>query len=446
LTVTGEYYDGEVGMNVLRNSVMPPYSITQDIDIKPRGGFANFNWNHTFSETSDLAIRIFYDHRDRGELPPAAERDTYDLDLQHHFRFRSRHDIVWGFGIRNSSDKTVGDETITLTPAKRTQRLYSGFIQDEIRLVGDQIFLTLGTKAEKNNFSAEDHAVWSPSMRLSWLINDTSTLWGSVARAIRTPSRIEQNARILGGVEPPFTADNPSPAPFATTINGNPAMDNEKVIAYELGYRAQPLESMTVDVALFYNDYSDLRWATTMPIVCQPAGLPVVPAPPVPPPNPACFAPGAWSFTELPVTFINQAKQDTKGIEVAATYNAAEWWRIHAAYSYLKISGDGPGSQPFSAGEDSPEHQLSLRSNMNIGDKMNLDLWARYIDELKIQHVDSYIGFDARFAWQVLPSLELSLTGRNLLESEHFEFQEEFGANTAVEIDRELIAELLWQF
>jgi len=438
LTATSEYYDGEVGENVLRNSVMPPYSISINQDVKPNGGFINLNWNHTFSETSNLVIMMFYDHRERRGFAPDEERDTYDLDLQHRFSFWSRNDIVWGFGLRNSFDKTRGDETIALNPEERTQRLYNGFIQDEIRLVGEELFLTLGTKVEKNSFSPSGNAEWSPNVRLSWLINETSTLWGSVARAIRTPSRIEQNARILGFVDAPFSPDNPQPIPFATTINGNPTMGNEDVIAYEIGYRVQPLDSLTLDIALFYNDYKELRWAVANQVVCQPAGLPIS--------DPNCFAFGPPAYAELPITWINQANQNTKGIEIASTYNATEWWRIYAAYSYLKIDGDGPGSQPFSAGEDSPEHQLSLRSNMNIGNTLNLDIWARYIDELSIQGVDSYVGLDTRIAWQVLPSLALSLVGRNLLDSSHLEFQEEFGSNVAVEIERDFIAELTWQF
>jgi iron complex outermembrane receptor protein len=438
LTASGEYYDGEVGENVLRNSVTPPYSVSLNQDVKPSGGFINLNWNHTFSETSNLEIKMFYDHRERSGFAPDEERDTYDLDMQHHFTFWSRHDVVWGFGLRNSSDKTQGDETISLNPEERTLRLYGGFIQDEIRLIGEEVFLTLGTKVEKNSFSPSGNAQWSPNARLSWLISDTSTLWGSVARAIRTPSRIEQNARILGFVEPPFSPDNPSPIPFATTINGNPDMGNEDVIAYEIGYRMQPFDSLTLDIALFYNDYTDLRWAITNPVVCQPANLPIS--------DPGCFAFGPPAYAELPITWINQADQNTKGIEIAATYGATEWWRIYGAYSYLKIDGDGPGSQPFSAGEDSPEHQFSIRSNMNIGNKLKLDIWARYIDELEIQGVDSYVGLDTRIAWQALPTLELSLVGRNLLYSSHLEFQEEFGSNVSVEIDRDFIAELVWQF
>jgi len=438
LTITAEYYDGDAGESILENSVMPPYSTIVNTDIEPQGGFLNVGWSHVFSDTSSLDVRVFYDHRDRQDLAPEVERDTYDIDLQHHFKLWSRHDIVWGFGIRSSADDTTGSETISLNPADRTQRLYGGFVQDEIRVFGDEVFLTLGTKIEKSNFSPSNDFEWSPNLRLSWLISDTNTLWGSVARAIRTPSRIELDGRILGFVDPPFSATNPDPVPFALTINGSPTFDNEEVIAYEVGYRAKPFDSMTVDIALFYNDYDDLRFSAVTGVVCQPADLPIA--------NPGCFAFGPPAYVELPVTFNNQDSQETKGIEIAASYNAREWWRINASYSYLKISGGNIVAAIASTDDDSPEHQLSLRSNMHIGDTMDLDIWARYVDELKIQQVDSYVGLDVRLAWQALPQLTVNLIGRNLLESGHVEFREESDNSLPVEVERELIAELLWQF
>jgi len=436
LRFTAEAYSGQQGENYTFNSVTPPYSQNDNVTTDPRGGFLNINWNRALSETSDISVQLYYEQVDRRGLPPEETRDTQSFDFQHHFLAGSRNDIIWGFEVRHSEDDTVGTETISLNPASRTLRLFSGFIQDEIRLIGDEVFLTLGTKVEKNSFSHTNYE-WSPNVRLSWLVNETHTLWGSVAKAIRTPNRIEQNVRILGGVVPPFTPPDNSPLPFAITILGNPAFDSEEVMAYELGFRSQPLDNLTIDVALFYNDYTELRWAEYNGVVCQPAGLPIS--------DPACFA-GPFDYTQLEIGFVNQGRQDNQGIELALSYIPADWWRLYAAYTYLKIDGDDFSDLPMSFGEDAPKNQLSLRSNMNITTAGNLDLWLRYVDELQIQHVPSYVTLDARLAWQVTNALEVALIGRNLLESSHLEFREEFGTNAAVEIPREAFAELVWQF
>lgn len=436
ITLIAEAYDGSVGDNILQNSVTPPYQTITDVSDNASGQFALVSWNRILSDRSDFQLKMYVDHAERDQIAPEEELDTVDVDFQHHFKFGSRHDLVWGLGLRHAEDETTGSETISLVPESRTQRQYSGFIQDEIRLYQEKLYLTVGTKVEKNNFS-QSNTEWSPNVRLSWLMNQTNTVWASIAKAVRTPSRIEQNGRILGVVEPPFTGMNTFPVPFALTIIGNPLLDSEEVIAYELGYRAQPTKSLTVDIAFFFNDYKDVRTLVSQGVFCQPAGLPIS--------DPTCFF-GPIDYAEMPLLMMNQIDQDTKGMEISMTYGINDWWRIHGAYSYLKIDGSDPNNLAVNAGEDSPEHQLSVRSSMNINRATDFDIWMRYVDELKIQNVDSYVTLDARLNWSISDAWQVSFAGRNLLDSSHLEFREEFGLNQAVEIEREFIAELRWQF
>lgn len=436
ITLVAEAYDGSVGDNILQNSVTPPYQTISNVSDEPSGEFVLASWNRTLSDTSDFQLQMYFDHAERNQIAPEEVLDTVDVDFQHHFAIGSRHDLVWGLGLRYTEDKTTGSETISLVPPDRTQRQYSGFIQDEIRLYREKVFLTLGTKVEKNNFS-QSNTEWSPNVRLSWLINDSSTAWASVAKAVRTPSRIELDGRILGSVEPPFTGMNTFPVPFALTINGNPTLHSEEVIAYEIGYRAQPTRSMTLDVAFFYNDYKDVRTLVSQGVLCQPAGLPIS--------DPACFF-GPFDYSEMPLLMMNQLDQDTKGMEIGMSFGIRDWWRIHGAYSYLKIDGSDPNTLSVNAGEDSPEHQLSVRSSMNFTSSTEFDFWMRYVDDLQIQNVDSYVTLDARVNWAISDAWQVSFAGRNLLDSSHLEFREEFGQNQTVEIPREFIAELRWQF
>ena len=47
--------------------------------------------------------------------------------------------------------------------------------------------------------------------------------------------------------------------PVFGQFQGNDDLRSEGVIAYELGYRARPVDSFFWDVAAYFNDYSDLR-------------------------------------------------------------------------------------------------------------------------------------------------------------------------------------------
>ncbi len=142
----------------------------------------------------------------------------------------------------------------------------------------------------------------------------------------------------------------------------------------------------------------------------------------------------------------NQIDQDTMGMEISMSYVMTDWWRLHGAYSYLKIDDNDEASLPFSAGEDSPEHQLSFRSSMNVTESTEFDFWLRYVDELQIQNVDSYVTLDARLNWSISDTWQINLAGRNLLDSGHIKFREEFGSNQAVEVQREFVAEIRMQF
>ena len=87
-----------------------------------------------------------------------------------------------------------------------------------------------------------------PTARMLWSPDDRRVVWGSISRAVRTPSRIEENLRFRAPV---------SPGVFSLIL-GNPFIAAEDVIAYELGYRAQPSDNFSWDFTLFYNDYEDL--------------------------------------------------------------------------------------------------------------------------------------------------------------------------------------------
>jgi iron complex outermembrane recepter protein len=69
---------------------------------------------------------------------------------------------------------------------------------------------------------------------------------------VRTPSEAESDVRL-----------NPAPPvpipPGLLTILGDGDFDSEKLVAYELGYRIQPINQLTLDLTGFYNVYDDLR-------------------------------------------------------------------------------------------------------------------------------------------------------------------------------------------
>ena len=130
-------------------------------------------------------------------------------------------------------------------PEDSDDQLFSGFIQDQISL-GDSLRVTLGTKLEHNDFSGFEV---QPSVRVAWLPRDNHTLWAAISRAVRVPTRFERDVSV--------DASDPAGNPVFRLV-GNDDFESEELIAYEAGYRWRPLEVLSLDLALFYNDYQEL--------------------------------------------------------------------------------------------------------------------------------------------------------------------------------------------
>ena len=80
-----------------------------------------------------------------------------------------------------------------LIRASRGESLFSGFIQDEITLIEDRLKLIIGSKFEHNDhtgFEIQPNARFSVDTPY-----ENHTLWGSVARALQTPSRFADDLR-----------------------------------------------------------------------------------------------------------------------------------------------------------------------------------------------------------------------------------------------------------
>src|SRR5436853_796180 len=107
MTVQGDLYRGSQG-------------ILDRPDISLHGGNLMARWNHRFQDGSDLQVRAYYDRTSRLVPRQVDEvRNTYDFEVQHHFRAGGRHDIVWGLGYRASSDETKPEPVIYFAPSGR---------------------------------------------------------------------------------------------------------------------------------------------------------------------------------------------------------------------------------------------------------------------------------------------------------------------------------------
>lgn len=419
-TLQGDGYAGDIDQVFGVLGPPPTYTTTNQDLMRVSGANALGRWTHTFSDTANIKLQAYYDYTDR-EIPDVfSERlHTFDVDFKHEFALGDRNQIVWGLGYRLTSDHEKNSPTISFNPSNDTLNLFSAFAQDEVAIAPQRLSLTLGSKLEHNDYT--DFEV-EPGARLLWTPAEHQTFWGSISRAVRTPSRAEESVILTQAHEiaPGFSVP--------VTILGNNGFESESLVAYELGYRTQPCEKLSVDLAAYYNDYDDLRSQQLMSVV--PAPVYVV---------------------------ANDLHGRTYGFEASATWRVLDWWRLQPSYTLLKMNlyaNPGGASPPDQNSVtqiegSSPQNQFSLRSSMDLPHGVTFDMALRYVDNLPAFRIESYFELDARLAWKINKNWEVSLVGQNLLHDRHAEFGPSY-INTQVgqvtDIPRSFYARLTWTF
>ncbi len=438
LTISGEVYSGSSGDWRYDRSLTPPYEIITAADNDLSGGFLMALWSAELENGSSLNIRSYLNRSERDEPTFFASLDTFEVDLQHRLAIGEKHNLIWGLNYRTTRDEIGNSFQIAFSPTERTQNLVSAFVQDEVSLLNDRARLIFGSKFEYNTFSDSDVEI-EPSVRMSYALSESATIWGSVSHAVRMPSRGELDGSIVTRVFPPGLPQLPLPVPLVATVRGNPSMESEEITAYEAGFRVRR-GSTIFDLALFHNEFDKLRSLTAGAPLCPPNDEILAL-------NPACVL--SAPYVEAPLFVDNGADLSTTGAEVWLSQELSESWRLQLAYTYIRTREQDSGSGQTASleiVEDSPDHQVSLRSSTNISQEVELDLIARWVDDLQQQAVDSYTALDIRLAWTPNASWNFALVGRNLFADDHLEFQSELVDLAPVLIEPDGYLEVRWNF
>jgi iron complex outermembrane receptor protein len=437
LTVGFQAYSGDSGEYRITRTLTPPYQSIIDSVTQANGAFLSASWLLELSAESNFAIHAYFDKHEREGYTYNEDVESFDVDIQHGFKIGAAHDFMWGISFRSSSDVTSSTFEISILPESASRQRISAFVQDEFSIFDDKVRVMLGSKFENNEFSDESLEI-SPSARISVPVGVNKTVWAAVSKAVRTPSRGEQGGRVVGEVLPPGLPELPLPVPAVVALIGNPEMRSEDVTAYEFGFRVRD-RGFQFDAAFFYNDFTNLRNLAQGIPYCVPSGTVLFV-------DPTCVA--TSPYVEIPLFLNNSSDLQTYGVEVGVNRQISDRWRVHGSYTFIDEKGDVGSGDGASIGvtEDSPNHQLMVRSAIDISESLEFDLWARWVDELEAQQIDAYTAVDIRFAWSPIPSLSIAAVGKNLFAGEHTEFVSELGDLAPVQIESSGYVELRWQF
>jgi iron complex outermembrane receptor protein len=329
-----------------------------------------------------------------------------------------RQDFLWGVGLRLSSgDAGEIVPTLLFTPSQFTDKLYSGFAQDEITIVPDRFALTVGSKLLHNTYTGFE---FEPGARVLWTPNARQSVWAAVTRAVRTPSRIEEDIQLTGILAP-------NPLTYIRIV-GDRQFKSEDLMGYELGYRSLVKPKVYVDIAAFYNNYNHLLSAEP--------GAPF--SENTPPPV----------HTVVPYFFRNGLLGRTSGFEIAPDWTPTGWWRLRGSYSYLYMklkprTGNLDATSANYANDSSPHHQIVIQSTFDLPKRLEFDQTIRYVSSLPAQRVGAYETADVRFSWRAFQSAELSVVGQNLFQPHHAEFGGDPGS--LIGMKRSVYGQITWR-
>jgi iron complex outermembrane recepter protein len=419
LTIEGDVYTGDEGSVIVHSTFTPPDNPEVERLATLSGGDVLGRWNHTISSRWDTTLQLYFD-KTRRDGPEANEvANTIDIDFQSHVAVGKRQDIIWGAGYRHVVDDTVGTVDQAFIPGDSAGHYFNLFLQDQITLKPNGVFLYVGAKLENGYFTGFD---LQPSVHLAWTPDTRRTFWAGISRASRTPSRRDVGLDAV-------TAALPGPA--EVLLLGNPNFKSEHVISYELGYRAQPSKRFSIDATVFVNSYHSL--ASTEPL-------------------PSYFNPNSGPpLLVHPELLDNKLHGTTDGVEVSIKWKVSDRWTLSPGYSFLQMHlHTDPNSLDTTSVVDaqgsSPGNQAQLRSHVELGHDLAWDLNGYFVGRLPAQSVASYTRLDTQLTWRLAESVGLSFVGQNLLRDHHLEFNDAFQSVNSSQVKRSVYAKLTWRF
>lgn len=385
MTFQGDMYDGRQGN--LDNLIAA--------EQETSGGNLMLRWNRVFKDRSSLTALSYYDHTELVHPLLDEKRDTFAVETQYKFQPYDSHRMVIGLNYRYSTDEIDNGTLLALDPDERSDSQIGFFLEDSIELVEAKTFLTLGSKFENNDYTGSEV---QPTIRLSWLVDPSNSIWSAISRAVRVPSRLEDDAVIS--------------IPGGPTFRGDRNMDSESIVAYELGYRARVTEPVIFDLVGFYNTYDDL-------------------------------------ITTEGLTVGNKSGGSSYGASVVLSWQPLTNWRLESTYSYFRMdleldrdSLDNPAIRVEGIEGADSRNNCRVQSLIDIGDRWELDTIIRYVDSLPTQSVESYLVADLRLGYKLNSAIDLSLVGQNLLDNHHFEQN----SQNSTAVQHGVYGKIVWRF
>src|SRR5262249_2769578 len=151
-------------------------------------GDAQFRSARNLDEDTGWHFQTNYLGRLRHQPPWSENRYMWDLDFHYRWSPAQNHHFIAGANYRYDHNFARGGFSFELIPNDFVTQWGSVFAQDEMTLIEDYMYFTLGCRLEYNTFGKFQP---EPTARLLIQPSNRESVWIAVSRAVRNPTRFD---------------------------------------------------------------------------------------------------------------------------------------------------------------------------------------------------------------------------------------------------------------
>lgn len=402
-------------------------------DTRKQQGFdASARIDQRFQSGAVLSTQLSYGMNRHHDALLENEAKVYDLDLVWYNGEASRHDLTLGAGVRIIEHETQPSPYFEFSPRDETLKFYNLSFYDNYAF-NDDLLLGLGLKLEHNIYTGTEYQA---NLNFNYALSDVHNVWTAISRAARVPSRLERDGMIIAGVLPAGEVPGVPLDVYMRFTALEKRLEAEYLHGLEAGWRYNPAANISLDVAAFFNDYSDLRNVDPGIPYCLP--------------DPSC-QPQPLLMVQ-PFGFANIDSAQTHGIETVLNYRASPSVNLEFGFSLIDISYDNnsrldlSGVNGVTPARDDPFFKLNAELDWLLSPRSRINLLFRFVSKPGIGDIDAYGVADLHYVWNPVGNFELTLGARNLGEPAHQEFTEVFVLNPPTLIEHSAYLKLKWRW
>lgn len=377
-------------------------------DERIKSYYQHIRWTHLSDATGEYSLQYYHNYHESRDsflrdiefdagLGPATISDVlfdydvtserHDIEFQHKLGFGTDLRLVWGFNGRQDS---VTAERVFNTASKIKNNLLRAFVNTEWRL-NNKLLLHAGTMLERTTITEKE---LSSRLAVNYHITPLHTIRAGYSMATRNPVLVEEKAdwRIcalsldptcsqLATLPPPYDIF-PQVSSYTLVSRASGGLVPEKIVTRDIGYLAQPTNSLYFDVRFsrsnikYLIDWVDVTLADD-------------------------FEPPALDFITRDVSDV----LDTAELQVS--YLASENDRLQLSYAHMNFnSGRDTDKRDYTSSV--PKQVASLLVMHNFQDGFKGSIGYYFLD--KIKHLDGNF-LDERRQLDIRLSRQFSIGG-----------------------------------